>query len=276
MKNQLFILLFFVSKIVLSQTFELPSEELIKKFKIKSINSFLCKNSLCDTAEIFLQWEFDKFGNIVLEMLGDETDTSYLELYFYDSNQKLITKKKLGDFICHKELKSIDTTLINYYYNEDGYLKSEIIKGGCCDIEIIYEYINNLLVKKTYNNSGCRYYGYIGEILLSYNQNGLIEIEKNNLYNSHRKYTYNEQGKMDSILVRTDQNNKIYAFEIFRYENNLIVEEIKYGHDFENNSPKEKGISNKYYYDENNLLTEISEEKDNKVISRLIYKYEYY
>lgn len=277
MKNQLFILLFFISKIVLSQTSELPSKELIKELKIKSINSLLCKDSLCDTTKTFLQWEFDKFGNMVSEMLGDETDTSYLVIYFYDSNQKLIIQKKLGDFLCHKQSKSlIDTTLINYYYNEDGYLKSEIIKGGCCDIEIIYEYVNDLLVKKTYNNVGCRYYGYIGETLLSYNQNGLIEIKKNNLYKSHRKYVYNEQGKIDSILDRKDENNKMFAYIKFRYENNLLIDEIEYINDFDNNSSIERGTSYKYFYDENKLLTEISEEEDDRVVYRLIYKYEYY
>lgn len=277
MKNQLFYLLFFVSQIVLSQTSELPSTELINELKIKSVISFLCKDSVCDTSEIFMQWEFDKNGNMILEMLGDETDTSYLEFYFYDSNQKLIIQKKLGDFLCHKQSKSlIDTTLINYYYNEDGYLKSEIIKGGCCNIEIIYEYDNDLLIRKTYNNAGCRYHGYIGEILLSYNQNGLIEIEKNKLYKSHRKYVYNKQGKIDSILERRDENNKIYAYKKFQYENNVLIEEVEYRNDFENNSPREKGTSYKYYYDENNLLTEILEEADDKVVSRLIYKYEYY
>src|SRR5687768_7418519 len=82
MKNLLAFILLTLSIEFIGQTFELPPDSLIRKFRVKSITTYWNDDST--KSELSSVYKFNEAGNLISEQLYDNEDsTKDIELFFY-------------------------------------------------------------------------------------------------------------------------------------------------------------------------------------------------
>jgi hypothetical protein len=258
------------------QTFDEPNKELIRKFKIKTVTSWLCDDSICKSKKHFMSWNYGKNGNLLTEFLGKKSDTSFLNKYYYDSKNRLIKQDEIGNFLCYKDTERNKRSVItNYIYNNLNQIIEENKIGGCCNLTTKYYYDSNQLRKIIFLNTGCKYHGECDTTLFEYYVNDKLLSETNKSDDKYITYNYNKQGQLiEKIYKSFFDTTRIYIATNYFYNNNRVSietdDETSYG--FEGKTKSHRRQYN-YYYDGKGLLIKIDEIQNDKIEHRYIYTY---
>lgn len=275
MKRLITILSIFLTSGLLCQTvgqsFDLPPDSLIKKYRVKTITSYFSNDSEKNTLDII--WKFDESGNLISKELIDKDDPSVSkEVYFYNDNRK-IAQWNIGTW------SKYDTLKTTFYYDSNNRLTKTVTRGkyGKFNRKLMglynttsYKYVNDTTTIVTYEGNSLAAMQ-SGPDSLVYNRNKLLLYHYNKSNDLKISYIYNEQKQLVSKSEGSISDpTYIRSYDKFTYKNGLLIREEHTYTDFWDKNKKSHSTT-EYISNSKGLL-----EKVQRPLTWDVYKYEYY
>ncbi len=221
------ILLFNLPIWLFSQSFELPPDSLIKKYRVKSISSYF--NSASVKHELSWVWKFNTDGQLISRELFDNEDTTLCVRLFFYKEGLLVEDWNIGVW------RRYDTIKTSYHYDVNNKLINELsigkynhfnIKGKGLRNEIFYSYPNDSVMTKKYKGNSLTYRG-SGTDSVIYNPDGTIKLLLNKKIDLKTIYKYNENKQLISETNASISNpNLIFWQHIYFYKKGELTKEI--------------------------------------------------
>lgn len=255
----------------IGQSFELPPDSLIRKYRVKTITSYFSNNSEKNTLDMI--WKFDESGNLISKELIDKDEPSVDKvMYFYKNNRK-VEQWNIGTWSRYDTLKSV------FYYDTKDRLTKTVTKGkyGMFNTKLkglynttSYNYINDTITIVKYEGNNLTAME-SGNDSLVYNRNKLLLCQFNISNDLKTLYSYNEQNqlilKTEGLISDTNFIRRIYTFS---YKNGLLIREEYTYTDFLNEN-KKSHTTTEYINNSKGLL-----EKVERPFNYDTYRYEFY
>lgn len=255
-----------------AQTFDALNNDLIKHFKIKSVQSNLYLDSTTGVSTGNFRWDYDYYGNLMTKYLMDnESGYEFYFTYYYDSLNR-VTKIQEVYF----ENGNSDTTFKTINYSKNNKLIYEVQKDKKCEIRIDYYYTKDSLDIKIINNScGSKYIRNIDTVFFQYSNTGRLVHEYSVRQTWHREYAYDTEGlliKQTETIINFGDTSSLC--KLFLYDFGKVIKETEY---FSNLLKKEmQPIIYEYTYSKEGKLEKIFKWENGKLQYLDQYVYEYY